>query len=264
VLDGGTPHAASARGAAAFIRTNLWDENGRILLRRFRKGSAGVPGYAEDYAYLIFGLLDVFQAGGEPEWLEWALTLQRRMDELFWDASEGGWYSTTGTDPSVLLRMKEEYDGAEPAASSVGVLNLLALSHLTPDEPWAEKVEQTLALCGARPSMRGRAVPMMMAALSTYHAGMLQVVVAGEPDSPGTRALWSVVRRHYLPGAVLIPVRESNQADLARLLPWTASLRPRNGHATAYVCRDRACQAPTSSPEELERQLAPRTGEHNG
>ena len=95
------------------------------------RGDAGVEGYAEDYAYLIFGLLELFQADGDPGWLEWALTLQRRQDELFWDPVDGGWFSTTGRDPSVLLRLKEDYDGAEPAASSVAVLNLLTLSHLT-------------------------------------------------------------------------------------------------------------------------------------
>ena len=90
------------------------------LLRRYRQGEAGVEAYAEDYAYLIFGLLELFQADGDPAWLEWALTLQRRQDELFWDPADGGWFSTTGQDPSVLLRLKEEYDGAEPAATSVG------------------------------------------------------------------------------------------------------------------------------------------------
>ena len=86
--------------------------------------------YAEDYAYLIFGLLELFQADGDPAWLEWAVTLQRRQDELFWDDQDGGWFSTTGRDPSVLLRMKEDYDGAEPTASSISVMNLLVLSHL--------------------------------------------------------------------------------------------------------------------------------------
>ena len=102
----------------------------QTLLRRYRQGDASVDGYAEDYAYLIFGLLELFQAGGDPEWLEWALQLQERQDALFWDEVDGGWFSTTGKDPSVLLRLKEDYDGAEPAASSVSVLNLLTLAHL--------------------------------------------------------------------------------------------------------------------------------------
>ena len=89
-----------------------------------------MDGYAEDYAYLVFGLLELFQAGGDPEWLQWALQLQERQDALFWDEVDGGWFSTTGRDPSVLLRLKEDYDGAEPAASSVSALNLLTLAHL--------------------------------------------------------------------------------------------------------------------------------------
>ena len=103
----------------------------RCLKRRYREGDAAIDGYAEDYAYLIFGLLELFQASGDPHWLEWALTLQKRQDELFWDAENGGWFNTTGDDPSVILRMKEDYDGAEPAPSSISVLNLLMLAHLT-------------------------------------------------------------------------------------------------------------------------------------
>jgi len=255
VLDNGAPYLADAARAAACLRARLWRAADETLLRRFRQEDAAVEGYAEDYAYLIFGLLELFQAGGDAAWLEWALTLQRRLDERFWDPVDGGWYSTTGHDASVLLRLKEEYDGAEPAASSVAVLNLLTLSHLTGDPAMAEKIERTLAMFGGSAAARGRAVPMMLAALSTYHARMPQVVLAGEPDEPGTRALAAVVRRHYLPTAVVVPVSGAQQAPLARLLPWTAALGARGGRATAYVCREFACQAPATSPDDLAAQL---------
>ena len=120
----------AAQRAATFVRERLWQPGTATLLRRFRDGHAEIDAYAEDYAYLIFGLLELFQADGDPAWLEWAVTLQRRQDELFWDDQDGGWFSTTGRDPSVLLRMKEDYDGAEPTASSISVMNLLVLSHL--------------------------------------------------------------------------------------------------------------------------------------
>ena len=97
---------------------------------RYRDGSSGVEVYAEDYAYLIFGLLELFQADGDADWLEWALTLQARQDELFWDPSRRRLVQHDRQGRSVLLRLKEDYDGAEPAASSVSVLNLLMLSHL--------------------------------------------------------------------------------------------------------------------------------------
>ncbi len=82
-------------------------------------------------ACLIFGVLELFQASGDPGWLAWARDLQARQDELFWDSGSGGWFSTTGYDPSVLVRMKEDYDGAEPAPTSVSAMNLLTLAHLT-------------------------------------------------------------------------------------------------------------------------------------
>src|SRR5438045_8621163 len=110
-------------------------------------------------------------------WLEWAIALQHQQDDLFWDGTSGGWYSTTGRDPSVLLRMKEDYDGAEPTASSVSVLNLLTLSHLVSDAQWDERIARTLRLFATRLEQMGRGVPMMAAALSSHLAGVQQVVI---------------------------------------------------------------------------------------
>ena len=256
VLDEGGGYVQDAHVAASFLRTHLWRADDQTLLRRYREGESGAEASAEDYAYLIFGLLELFQAGGDPAWLQWALTLQLRLDDLFWDPIDGGWFSTTGKDPSVLLRLKEEYDGAEPAASSIAVMNLLTLSHLTGDADMAAHVERAFGSFGASASMRGRAVPMMLAALSTYHAGMPQVVIVGELGAHDSRALARVVHRRYMPSAVIVPISSAHRAELARLLPWTGPLAMRNGRATAYVCRDFACEMPTSSPSELESQLA--------
>jgi uncharacterized protein YyaL (SSP411 family) len=192
VLENGVTYLEAARRAATFIRAQLWKVDTATLLRRYRQGEAGVEGYAEDYAYLVFGLLELFQADGDPSWLEWAATLQQRLDELFWDPVEGGWFSTTGRDPSVLLRLKEDYDGAEPAASSVAVMNLLVMSHLgvgaTPASPlpdsMAVQIERTFGMFAARASTQGRTVPMLLAALSTYHAGLSQTSVGDTCPQP--------------------------------------------------------------------------------
>jgi uncharacterized protein YyaL (SSP411 family) len=258
VLERGSGYIETARRAAAFIRAHLWNDGDGTLLRRFRNGDAAVPGYAEDYAYLIFGLLELFQADGDPAWLEWALTLQQRLDELFWDPVGGGWFSTTGSDASVLLRLKEEYDGAEPAASSVAVLNLLSISHLTGDATMAEKVERTFGAFGGSMSGGGRGLPMMLSALSTHYIGIPQVMIVGGPERSDASGLWSVVRRHYLPTAVVAFIDESHRQVLSRLLPWTEPLRARDGRATAYLCREFACEVPATSADELENQLVNR------
>jgi uncharacterized protein YyaL (SSP411 family) len=254
---GDDSYLAAARRAALFIWKHLWNPETQTLLRRYRRGDAAVEGYAEDYAYLIFGLLELFQADGDAIWLEWALTLQRRQDELFIDAGNGGWFSTTGRDASVLLRLKEDYDGAEPAASSVSVLNLLTLSHLTSDAMFEQAIERTLGMFAPRIAQSGRTVPMMMAALSTYHAGVSQIVIAGDPASPETLALKDVVRSRYLPFAVVVPLasRGADPNPVEKLLPWTAAMAMRAAHASAYVCRDFTCLAPATSAQELASQL---------
>ena len=256
VVGDGARFVADAERAAAFIERHLWNSTTRTLLRRYRDGNAAVDGYAEDYAYLAFGLIELFQATGAPRWLAWALTLQARMDELFWDPADGGWFSTTGHDASVLLRLKETYDGAEPAASSVAVLNLLALAHLTGDAAMSERIERAMALF--RPHL-GRAVPMMLAALSTYHAGMPQIVVAGDAEAEDTRALFDALRVSYRPSAVVVPALAQHREALERVLPWVKSMVARDARATAYVCRQFACQAPVHTAEALVGSLASRT-----
>ena len=117
------------------------------------------------------------------------------------------------------------------------------------------KIDATLGMFAGSASMHGRAVPMMVAALSTYHSGMPQIVIVGEPEAGDTRALAEVVRRHYIPTAVLVVVSEARRQELSRVLPWTKDLRQRDGRATAYVCRDFACQTPTTLADELDAQL---------
>jgi uncharacterized protein YyaL (SSP411 family) len=245
----------AARRAALFIWKRLWNPETRTLLRRYRRGDAAVEGYAEDYAYLIFGLTELFQADGDPRWLEWALMLQRRQDDLFADPIEGGWFSTTGRDESVLLRLKEDYDGAEPSATSVSVLNLLTLSHLTSDPAFEQSIDRALRMFASRIEQGARTVPMMMAALSAYHAGVSQIVVAGNPADDATVALRETISRRYLPFAVTIPLVPEHVAALTRLLPWTEAMARRLETPAAYVCRNFACLTPATSVDELVPQL---------
>jgi uncharacterized protein YyaL (SSP411 family) len=234
----------------------LWDGSTGSLLRRYRQGDAAVAAYAEDYAYLIFGLLELFQAGGDPQWLEWAIALQRRQDELFWDPAGGGWFGTTGGDPSVILRLKEDYDGAEPAASSIGAHNVLVLAHLTAEPAWAERLVDTLRMFAPRVAAGGRMVPMCMAVLSLYRAGIAEVVVSGDADDPSYAGMLAEVRRGYRPAAVLIPIVPATRERLAALLPWTRAMHAADGRPAAYVCRDFTCRMPAHSSDELAARFA--------
>jgi uncharacterized protein len=250
--DPGARHLASAQRAARFVKRAMWNADRAVLLRRYRNGDAAIEAYAEDYAFLVFGLLELFQADGDPEWLEWALALQRAQDRWFWDAAGGGWFSTTGHDPSVLVRMKEEYDGAEPSASGVGAWNLLTLAHLTGDDAHGERARQVFAGFGTRLTSLGRALPFMAAALSIAHAPPEQIVVVGDPERADTTALWRAAHARYRPFAIMFLVAPgAAQQALAHHLPWLRDLRPGTETAAAYVCRNFVCEAPTAEPATL-------------
>jgi uncharacterized protein YyaL (SSP411 family) len=241
-------HLLNAVAAASFIRYTMWDPKTRRLLRRYRAGDAAIDAYAEDYAYLIFGVLELFQTTGDPEWLKWARELQARQDELFWDAEGGGWFSTTGADPSVLLRMKEDYDGAEPAPSSVGAMNALTLAHLTGDRGYEERAAAALASFGGRLEEMGRAVPFMAAVLSASIAKGEQIVIVGQGNRDDTQKMWLAANRDYRPFSVITLVDPQEQQALAQQMPWVKEMKMVDGKATAYVCRDFTCDAPATDP----------------
>ncbi|HUQ89802.1 MAG TPA: thioredoxin domain-containing protein [Vicinamibacterales bacterium] len=244
-------HLRSATAAASFIHDVMWDARTRTLLRRYRSGHAAIDGYAEDYAFLIFGILELFQASGDPQWLSWVRELQARQDELFWDAESGGWFSTTGNDPSVLVRMKEDYDGAEPSPTSASALNLLTLAHLTGESVYAERAMTAIASFGGRLQEQGRAVPLMAAALSMSIAEGEQIVIVGPRASADTTALWTAANKKYRPFAVITRVDPADQAALAAHMPWIADMKMIDGKATAYVCRGFVCDAPSTNPAAL-------------
>jgi len=255
VLGGGAEPARSyldsATRAASFVRQALWDADRRVLRRRYRAGEAAIDGYAEDYAAVIFGSLELFQAGGDPRWLEWAIELQRRQDELFWDDEAGGWFSTAGTDPSVLVRMKEDYDGAEPAASSVSVLNLLTLSHLAGDTGEESRIRRTLGLFSDRLAKYGRVVPLMSAALSTWYAGLSQVVIVGS-DPDDASPMFDVLARLYRPFAIVIPIDpDRDTSTVSSLLPFTGPMVAGGPRPSAWVCRNFTCERPVETAEAL-------------
>jgi uncharacterized protein len=153
--------------------------------------------------------------------------------------------------------LKEDYDGAEPGASSVSVLNLLMQVHLVPDDDKRAKAERTLARLGPKIGNAARAVPMMLCALSAWHTGFSQIVIVGDTAGPGARALQRELAVHYLPFSIVIPVEPgARQEKIATHLEFVASMTPRDG-AAAYVCRDFTCQQPVTRAAELEAMLAP-------
>ena len=255
---------AAVRAASA-ARTRLWRQAERRLFRRYRAGDAGIDGFCEDYACLAWGLIELFQTTGDAAWLTWARELVATQTSLFSDDRDGGWFSTTGADASVLLRLKEDYDGAEPAAASVTVRNLLTLAHITGDASLRDRAGRTLERYGAGLGKIARVMPMMLANVVFWEGRPAQVVLVGGPDVTGMQGLERAAAATYAPTTVQIVMdgvtnEPTGAGALAAELPWLAAMRPVGGQAAAYVCRDFTCQAPVTDPMALSALLTNATG----
>ena len=248
---------ASAQVAAAFIRRHLYDEKSGTLRRRYCQGEAAIAGYAADYAFLIQGLLDLYETDFDVEHLIWALALQKQQDALFWDSRNGGYFSTTDKDKTILLRLKEDTDGAEPSPNSIALLNLLRLSQMTDRVEYRQKAEQLLAAFSSVLKGDPQALPQMMAAVTYHLCHPTQIVIAGKPAAADTQALLRAVHEQFIPNKRLVLADGAeNQRTLAT---WNASFgdfKMIGGKATAYVCANYICRRPTTDPADLARLLA--------
>ncbi len=249
----------TARRAADFVRAHLYREADGVLLRSYRQGPAAAEGFADDYAFLIQGLLDLYEAGFDIRHLLWAEQLQARQDELFYDAQNGGYFSSREHDPHVLLRLREDHDGAEPSASSVAALNLVRLAAMRNRDDLRQRAAATVAAFGAarNTARTTQTMPLMLVALDALSHPPRQVVVTGTSvDHGDTRGMLRTVWRHFSPGRViLLADGGEGQRELARRLPYLESVTPLDGKATGYLCEHGSCRLPTTDPHALVAQL---------
>ena len=237
----------AATRAATFVRTQLYDESRKVLVRNYREGRSEVEGFADDYAFVIQGLLDLYEASFEVSWLQFAIELQETQDRLFFDEERGGYFSGTGKDPSILLRLKEDNDSAEPAASSVAALNLLRLAQFRNDERWFERAEKTIDAFSPQIGHFPSAMPQMLVALDLTLSQPWQIVMAGKRDSKETRALLKEVHRHFLPNKILLLADGGDgQKYLEEKLEALRDMKPIEEKPAAYVCENFTCQAPVT------------------
>jgi uncharacterized protein len=247
-----------ATGAAKFLRTNLYDEKSRLLYRNYRGGRSDVEGFADDYAFVIQGLLNLYEASFEIEWLKFATQLQETQDRLFFDEKNGGYFSTSGKDESVFLRMKDDNDGAEPAASSVAALNLLRLTQFRDDPAvaGAPRARKTVDAFATTLSHFPSAMPLMLVALDYSLTKPRQIVIAGRKDAQETKALLKEVNRLFLPKTVLLLADGAGgQKYLGEKNEAIRAMSPIEGKSAAYVCENFTCKAPVTHPRELAELL---------
>ncbi len=252
---GNVAFLASADRAAAFILSTMWNPETRTLMRRYRDGDVAIEGFLDDHAFFATGLLDLYEASLEPAWLRAGVDIAQAMLDKFWDPQNGGFFFTA-TELAGMPRRKDDHDGAEPSGNSAAALLLLRLSEMTGDTAWREKAERTVRAFSGVLAQYPEMSPAMLGALDMMLAAPQQVVVAGDRDAPDTRTMLRLAQGLYLPNTTLMLA--SGGDTLHALAPWTADMSARDGAATAYVCRDFACQAPITDPAALAAALEAR------
>jgi len=248
-------YARAAAEAAEFILKYLRKPDGR-LLHRFREKEAAILGTLSDYAFLIHGLLDLYEATFNEEFLKEALQLANPMIDLFGDDPRGGFFFTASDAEELFLRQKEIYDGAIPSSNSVAALDLIRLARITLDQKWEEKAENLFGAFSLEISQRPGAYGQMLIALDFFLGPSREIILAGSRGDPQLARMVKSIYSKFLPNKVVIlrsPDEEINA--LVLLIPSLEPQKPIGGKLTVYVCENHVCQLPVFELEKLDKML---------
>ena len=247
-------YGKAARKAANFILHKMRRE-GR-LLHRFRDGEASFRGNLEDYAFMVWGLLELYELDFELSHLKAAVELNEVMLSHFWDGEQGGLFFTPDDGEELLVRLKEVYDGAVPSGNSVAALNLLRLSRITGDPKLDDRARLLFKAFSAEVESFPAAHTFLMLALEYALGASHEVVVVGEEGATDTDTLLKALSSQYLPDKVVLfkPSGEKGEG-LPAIVPFTKDMKMIDGKATAYVCTNCTCKAPATEAEKMLGQL---------
>jgi hypothetical protein len=235
--------------------TEMKSDDGR-LLRTHRAGQSKIPGFLDDQAFLADACLDLYEATFDLRWFREAAALARAIREHF-AAEGGGWYHTADDSEELITRSVSPFDGAEPSGNGVAAQVMVRLAKLTGDAGWRESAERALKRFGEAIDRQPGGTAALLLALDALIHEDGEIAFVGDPASERTRALVRPVLRAYLPGTVFA-LRAPDDEEAAREIPLLEGKGPVDGAPAVYVCRNFACQAPVTSPEEVATAVAGR------
>ena len=238
-------YSNGAKIAADFILNNMRLPNGR-LQHRYRV-DPGIQANLDDYSFMVWGLIELYEAIFDIKYLQAALDLNKIMTDHFWDRDLGGFYFSPDDGEQLLVRQKEIYDGAVPSGNSVAMLNLLRLSRLTGDHQYEKLADKIGTAFSGQVRKQPAAYTMLMSSLDFGLGPSREVVVVGNPWAQDTLKMLKALRSRFLPNKVIVfvPLGEKSP-DIHRFAEFTKVLSAIGGSATAHVCADHTCNLPTA------------------
>ncbi|MBI5472993.1 MAG: thioredoxin domain-containing protein [Ignavibacteriae bacterium] len=246
----------AAQRDAEFILAQLYDNSTRTLRRRYRDGEAKFDAHLDDYAFVVQGLLDLYESTFDLRWLESAVQLTEKSIELFAEEANGGFFETAGSDPSILVRMKEQYDGAEPTGNSIAVMNLLRLSKIVGREDFRVRAEKALQSLSDLLTRNPFTMPQMVAAYDFSIQKAKEIIIVGRRDDEPTKQMIRLAHRRYLPNKIILFIEAGqNLPRFFQQREFLSSLKMMEGKTTGYVCENFVCNLPTNDPGVFARLL---------
>ena len=248
-------YADAAARAAGFLLKSLRRPDGR-LLHRYREGEAAIPGYLDDYAFLIWGLLELYQSRFEVSHLREAIMLTDEMLKIFWDEKDGGLFFTGEDAEKVLARSKEVYDGAIPSGNSVALLNLIRLGRMTANVEFEKKAEALMRAFGGQITRSPTAFAQFLAGVDFALGPTKEIVIVGCLDQEDTKTMLGAIHERFLPRQVLIlRPDDRSREEMEQIIPFVKEHNSVGGKATAYVCENYTCKLPTTDIDEMISQI---------
>ena len=244
-------YSGAAIRAAEFIFRHMRVKEGR-LLHRFKDGTRGITANLDDYAFMTWGLIELYETTFDPKYMKRAIELTQTMISHFWDEKSGGFFFTPDDGEGLIMRKKEIYDGAVPSGNSVAMLNLLKLARFTGRADLEEKAFEIGRAFSREVKEHPSAYTQLMTAVDFGIGPSYEVVIVGEPDGPDTKAMLSALRGRYIPNKVTI--LHSNEKDSSGMdVPAHFFTRYKriDDKATAYVCLNNACKSPTTDTAKM-------------
>ena len=244
VLNDGT-YKKAAEKAAHFLLKNLKDKNGK-LMKRYRQGVAGIPPHLDDYAFMVWGLLNLYEATFDPYYLNSAVELGETMVTDFADEKGGAFFIGPDYAEKLMVRAKDSYDGAIPSGNSVAAMDCIRLARFTGNSRWTELADNIFRSFSDITKRAPTGHAYMLSAFLFDQKNPKEIVLAGKKGEPETAAILRTIQEHYTPHRVILFKDMSNPKILEKAAPWIQSHLMKENKPTIYVCENFACQQPTT------------------
>ncbi|MEO8447037.1 MAG: thioredoxin domain-containing protein, partial [bacterium] len=246
-------YLTSAKSAVSFIKKNLYRKESKTLLHRFRDGESKIDGTLEDYAFLISGLIEMYESCFEMEYLTFAIELNRICLEKFYDNENAGFFDVSGEGKDIVLKTKDTYDGAEPSGNSIQIMNLLRIGFISDDKDMIEKAERSLKLFSNDLSKLSFSSPQMLCDLSFYLYSPKEIILSGNADDKKFMELKTIIDQTFIPNKVVM----HSGKELEKISAFIANIIADNKNAAAYVCENYVCSLPVADAGKLSELLLP-------